>query len=52
MNMKQIWGGANPVVKAVLDNIGRRYLVEHGEGTIENGSYWYDRYSDGWVVQG
>ena len=45
-------GGADPVVKAVLDNIGRRYLVEHGEGTIENGSYWYDRYSDGWVVQG
>lgn len=33
----------------MLDNIGRRYLVEHTEA--ENGSYWYDRYSDGWVEQ-
>ncbi len=27
-------------------------MVEHGEGSDENGSYWYDRYSDGWLVQG
>ena len=46
------WGGASasPIVKAVLDNIGRRYLVEHTEA--DDGSWWADRYSDGWVVQG
>lgn len=27
-------------------------MVEHGEGSDENGSYWYDRYSDGLLVQG
>lgn len=44
-------GGANPqIVKAVLDNIGRRYLVEHAEA--EDSSWWYDLYSDGWLVQG
>ena len=41
---------ASPIVKAVLENIGRRYLVEHTEA--EDGSWWADRYSDGWVVQG
>ena len=44
-------GGASPqIVKAVLENIGRRYLVEHTEA--DDGSWWADRYSDGWVVQG
>ena len=27
-------------------------MIEHGEGSDENGSYWYDRYSDGWIEQG
>lgn len=31
----------------MLENIGRRYLVEHEEA--EDGSWWYDRYSDGWL---
>lgn len=49
--MPEISGGANPqIVKAVLDNIGRRYLVEHWQS--DDGRQWYDRYSDGWVVQG
>ena len=26
--------------------------MEHGEGSDENGSYWYDRHSDGWIEQG
>lgn len=34
----------------MLENIGRRYLVEHTEA--DDGSWWADRYSDGWVVQG
>ena len=38
---------ASPIVKAVLDNVGRRYLVEHTEA--DDGSWWADRYSDGWV---
>ena len=32
----------------MLENIGRRYLVEHGE--TEEG-WEYDLYSDGWLVQ-
>lgn len=43
---------ADPVVSAVLEALGKRYLIEHGEGSDENGSYWYDRYSDGWIEQG
>lgn len=45
-------GGASdsPIIKAVLDNIGRRYLVEHWEN--EDGTAWYDRYSDGLLEQG
>lgn len=43
-------GGANPqIVKAVLDNVGRRYLVEHWES--EDGSQEYDLYSDGYLKQ-
>lgn len=34
----------------MLDNIGRRYLVEHWEN--EDGTGWYDLFSDGWLVQG
>ena len=37
------------MVSAVLGAIGKRYLVEHWES--EDGTTWYDRYSDGWVVQ-
>ena len=33
----------------MLDNIGRRYLVEHWEN--EDGSQEYDLYSDGYIVQ-
>ena len=33
----------------MLDNIGRRYLVEHTEA--DDGSWWADRYSDGFVIQ-
>ena len=43
---------ADQTVGAVLDATNKRYLVEHTEGTIENGSWWADRYSDGWVEQG
>ena len=43
---------AEQTVSAVLNAIGKRYLVEHTEGTIKNGSWWADRYSDGWVEQG
>ena len=50
IDMNAIGGGANPqIVKAVLDNIGRRYLVEHWEN--EDGSQEYDLYSDGFLVQ-
>ena len=43
------WGGvsADPVVSAVLGAIGKQYLVEHQEA--EDGSWWYDRYSDGFI---
>ena len=41
---------ADPVVSAVLNAVGKRYLVEHTEA--DDGSWWADRYSDGWVVQG
>ena len=51
MNQLKIWGAsASPIVKAVLDNIGRRYLVEHWES--EDGLQEYDLYSDGRLVQG
>lgn len=33
----------------MLDAIGKRYLVEHEEA--DDGSWWYDLYSDGWLVQ-
>ena len=33
----------------MLENIGRRYLVEHTEA--EDDSWWADRYSDGFVIQ-
>lgn len=33
----------------MLDNIGRRYLVEHWES--EDGTQEYDLYSDGFIVQ-
>lgn len=42
-------GASSQTVKVVLNNFGRRYLVEHWQS--EDGSQWYDRYSDGWVVQ-
>lgn len=32
-----------------MDAVGKRYLVEHGEA--EDGSWAFDRYSDGFVVQ-
>lgn len=41
---------ADQTVSAVLDAISKRYLVEHWEN--EEGSLWYDLYSDGWLVQG
>lgn len=40
-------GGASQLVKAVLNALGTRYLVEHAQS--EDGSWSYDRYSDGWV---
>lgn len=40
---------ADQTVGAVLDAVGKRYLVEHTEA--EDGSWWADRYSDGFVVQ-
>lgn len=50
-NLQKVMGGVNPnsTVKAVLDAIGKRYLVEHEEA--DDGSWWYDLYSDGWLVQ-
>ena len=43
-------GGANPqIAKAVLENIGRRHLVEPWEN--EHGPQEYDLYSDGFIVQ-
>ena len=43
---------AEQTVGAVLDATNKRYLVEHTEGTNDNGTWWADRYSDGWVEQG
>ena len=43
-------GGADPVVSAVLNAVGKRYLVE--SGTSEDGTIWYERYSDGKIIQG
>lgn len=43
---------AEQTVGAVLDATNKRYLVEHTEGTVENGTWWCNRYSDGWVEQG
>ena len=40
---------AEQTVEAVLDATNKRYLVEHGEA--EDGSWAFDRYSDGFVVQ-
>lgn len=47
----ETWGGvsADPVVSAVLNAVGKRYLVEHWEN--EDGSQEYDLYSDGFIVQ-
>lgn len=39
---------AEQTVGAVLDAIGKRYVVETGQ--TENG--WFTRYSDGWIEQG
>lgn len=50
--MSEITGGGYQYPKAVLDAVGKRYLVEHTEGTNDNGTWWADRYSDGWVEQG
>lgn len=41
---------ADQTVGAVLDATNKRYLVEHQEA--EDGSWWYDLYSDGYIVQG
>lgn len=41
---------ADPVVSAVLNAVGKRYLVE--SGTSEDGTIWYERYSDGKIIQG
>lgn len=38
------------MVSAVLGAIGKRYIVEHQEA--EDGSWWYDRYNNGLIVQG
>ena len=40
-------GGASQLVKAVLNALGTRYLVEHAQS--EDNTWSYDRYSDGWV---
>lgn len=41
---------AEQTVEAVLDATNKRYLVEHQEA--EDGSWWYDLYSDGYLKQG
>lgn len=38
---------ADPVVSAVLNAVGKRYLVEHEED--DNGSWSFDRFSDGFI---
>lgn len=48
--MPEISGGGYQYPKAVLDAVGKRYLVEHQEA--EDGSWWYDLYSDGYLKQG
>ena len=49
--IKAVGGGvsADPVVSVVLSAVGKRYLVEHTEA--DDGSWWADRYSDGFVIQ-
>ena len=46
--MPEMMGGGYQYPKAVLDVIGKRYVVETGQ--TENG--WFTRYSDGWIEQG
>lgn len=46
--MSENMGGGYQYPKAVLDAIGKRYVVETGH--TENG--WFTRYSDGWIEQG
>lgn len=41
---------AEQTVSAVLESTNKRYLVEHAEA--EDGSWWYDLYSDGYLKQG
>lgn len=41
---------AEQTVGKVLDATNKRYLVEHAEA--EDGSWWYDLYSDGFIRQG
>ena len=43
---------AEQTVSAVLESTNKRYLVERDDGSNEAGSYWFERYSDGWVIQG
>ena len=40
---------AEQTVSAVLDAVGKRYLVEHW--VSDDGLRWYDIYSDGWLEQ-
>ena len=40
---------AEQTISAVLEALGKRYLVEHWEN--EDGSQEYDLYSDGFIVQ-
>lgn len=42
---------AEQTVSAVLESTNKRYLVEHQEYSLDEGKAWYDRYSDGYVVQ-
>lgn len=54
MTLGNTGGGitASPITKAVIDSLGKRYLVEHQEEHLENGTAWYyDKYSDGFVIQ-
>ena len=46
----ECWGGvsADPVVSAVLNAVGKRYLVEKGES--EDGNQTWEQYSDGYKV--
>lgn len=46
------WGGvsADPVVSAVLNAVGKRYLVESWKA--DDGRSWFNRYSDGFIEQG